>query len=539
MLARIVENWLTNAGELGYQAAFSQLLMSEGYRVLHAAVHHPYEHGKDLVAISPDGELHAFQLKGGDIGLSELDKLQGQLFTLAGTAVTYPGVEPPRPPDRAFLITNGRLTAPARDRLRSFNDANRQRGFPPIETVECDQLVGRFVDAHGSFLPRNLRDLNQLLALVLSTGEGPFPVRDFAEMIWGVIRPPDNPRSATEATRALASAGIFTSYATGAWQRSGNHVGIAEGWLVLALSVLRCAEAEDLEERAWLGSFEIARVSAQTALAALVEEAAAAEDLVIPDLVDGLVYPARATLVCGYVAAFFLAEREVHEAVELVEPVRRVLLRELEYLQMPGEAGAPFLLMVATALEVLGEERQALTLVLSWARDLTLANLPESERGAPDPYHSFEEVLRYQLGMDTGLEEESFAGGAYTLHVALDWLSRRGARVFVERLWPDVTKLHFAETQTSTPANLLSHEDPDARLETWAPAAPASWATLVKTASMVDEGALPNRLWQHLNVLPYLALLYPYRLTRNIAMALDYTTTQRCSVRLLENEPAS
>jgi hypothetical protein len=57
----------------------------------------------------------------------------------------------------------------------------------------------------------------------------------------------------------------------------------------------------------------------------------------------------------------------------------------------------------------------------------------------------------------------------------------------------------------------------------------------VQTAEIVDEGAIPMRLWQQLSVLPYLPLLYPYRLTREVAMALDYMTTGRCSVRFLED----
>jgi hypothetical protein len=270
-----------------------------------------------------------------------------------------------------------------------------------------------------------------------------------------------------------------------------------------------------------------------------VEEAATAEDLIIPDIVDGLVYPARATMVCGYVAAYYLSEHYERDVPELVEPVKRLLLRELEYIQMPGEAGAPFLLMIATALEVLGEAKSAVELVLQWARALTITNAPNSEGGAPDPYHSFEEVLRSQLGSEADLEDEQFVGEAYTLHIAVDWFARRGARVLLERLWPSVTMIHFAETRASTPANLLSHNDPDARLETWVPEAPASWAKLVNTASAVDESALPMRLWQQLAVLPYLPLLYPYRLTRDVAKALDYMATARCSVRLLEDDVGS
>jgi hypothetical protein len=34
-----------------------------------------------------------------------------------------------------------------------------------------------------------------------------------------------------------------------------------------------------------------------------------AKDLVIPDLMDGLVYPSRALLVCGFLSAYVLSER--------------------------------------------------------------------------------------------------------------------------------------------------------------------------------------------------------------------------------------
>lgn len=534
MLARIVDNWLISAGELGYQTAFAQLLVSEGYRVLHAPVHHPFEHGKDVVGISPEGRLHAFQLKGGDIGLGDLEKIQGQLFALAGTAVSYPGVDPPRPPERAFLVTNGELTAPARDRLRAFNEANRQRGFPAIEAVERDQLVGRLVAAHGSYLPTELQDLNELLRLVLADGRSPFPVKVFAEMLDKVIQGSDPEQRGLVVRRALASGTILTSYATGPWQHAENHLGVAEGWLVLAFAILRTAELRDLSEEDWLGSFELARDSARRAVANLVTEATAAKDLVIPDIVEGLVYPARATLVCGYAGAFFISEREFGDAAGLRDSCKGLLMREREYLQAPGEVGVPLLLMIATALEVLEEPVEAAKIVVSWAQGLIIANNPESKNGAPDPYHSLSDVLLYTMGAESVLDEEQFSGEAYTIHVAVEWLARRGYRGILERLWPAITRLHFVEFSPSSPANLLSSDDPDGEHRAWAPATPASWARLRQESSVVQESDLPARLWQHLYMLPYLPLLYPYRLTANVARALDYMVTGRCEVALTE-----
>jgi hypothetical protein len=63
VIERLIENWLVNAGERGFETAFAQILASEEHTILQGPVHHPFEHGKDILTISPNGELHAYQLK--------------------------------------------------------------------------------------------------------------------------------------------------------------------------------------------------------------------------------------------------------------------------------------------------------------------------------------------------------------------------------------------------------------------------------------------------------------------------------------------
>lgn len=74
MRERIVEDWLTRINERGYQAAFGQILAAAGDKVLRIS-HGPYEHGKDVLTLTPAGEVHAYQLKDGDIGLKEWEGL--------------------------------------------------------------------------------------------------------------------------------------------------------------------------------------------------------------------------------------------------------------------------------------------------------------------------------------------------------------------------------------------------------------------------------------------------------------------------------
>jgi hypothetical protein len=531
VLERIVEDWLTSSNERAYQSPFAQLLASEGYRVLHGPTHHPFEHGKDLVAIHPNGELHAYQLKGGDMALAELEQIQGQLFALAATAVDYPGIDPPRRPDKAFLVTNGRLTPPARDRLRSLNEANRVVGpLPPVEVIEREHLLARFLAGHGKYLPTELANLNELLGFVLSDGLEFFPANKLSRLLSDLLAMTGDKPSAAELRRAVASATLFTAYAIGPWQRTHNHLGVAEGWITLASAILRHVERVNSIELDWMTSFSLTRDAARQALGELLEEACHSEDLVVPDVIDGFVYPARATLVCGYCAAYFISEREFDKQHLVAAKVKSLLLRELEFIKFLGEAAAPHLFMIAIALELLGEPLAAVRLITNWALALSEANRAGNPHSFAAPYHSISDILLdlYAQKSETGTED--FAGVAFSLHIAMEWLTRRDFRGIVEDLWPAVTRIEFAEFIPSEAANILTHFDQDGEHRIWAPETPASWIKLRQEACSISETALPLVLWRNADLLPFVPLIFPYRFTSSVAKALDYITQNLCTV---------
>jgi hypothetical protein len=532
VLERIVDNWLISAGERGYETAFAQLLASEQHRVLHAPVHHPYEHGKDILTRAPDGSLHAYQLKGGNIGLADFEDIQAQLFALAGTAVAYPGVESPRRPDRAFLVTNGRLTAPARDRLNALNQGGRGYGFPVIEAIERDQLVSRFVAAHGKYMPANAANLNELLQIMLNDGIGTFPNSAHATLLTSIAAQVGSDANPIEVQRALASCVILTAYALGPWESASNHFAVAEAWMTAAIFTIGTAERHDLSEEHWHLSYTLCRDSARNALQRLLKEVAARDDLMIPDLTEGLVYGTRAAQVCGMCSAFYLSERCSEDSLEVNEDeLRRVLLRERPHMRATGEAGIPALLLVACALEMLGHPGESGAIVFGWASELIVANQPGSGRAIADPYHAIEDVLLMNFGEEFSASEETFAGETYTVHIALEWLARRGVRELVQDLYPNATRLHYNEYAPSSPSQLLSHHDEDGELRTWALPQPGSWASLSRASALLAESAIPARLWRDTYCLAFLPLLYPQRLTSDVAKALDYIVSQYVEIQ--------
>lgn len=522
MLERVIEDWLISVGERGFETAFSQLLIAENYRVLHHPAHHPYEHGKDIAAWSQDGKLCGFQLKGGNLDLAGLEVIQSQLFALAVTALAYPGVSPPRRPDRVFLVTTGRLTPPARSRLEAINDGNRSDGLPVIECVEREQLLARLLAAHGRFLVETPAGIKRLLELYVADGAEPLPVQLFAKFCGDVLQPGVQ-RTVLEHRRALARCALTASVASAAWRSAENHLAVTQAWLIVAGWVLHAASSASIPLDDWEPIYDTAMQLARESISSLVAEAAQGDDLVVPDLVDGVVYPVRAVLVCGYSAAAAIAGLLDEEGQRRASAVMR---RELPLAKLSGEAGVPHLLLCAVLLERSGAAKEAAALVCQLAKGLAGTNQKDSEDAIPGPYHSLESHLERMIGAAPEIDER-FDGYSYTLHILIEWLARRDARGALNALWPIMSRISCCEFNVSSSAALLLPEDDQGDLRMWQLPTPASWKALRQNAGEFRKDTLPIPLWQKAEFLPFWILLFPYRLTSAVAKALDFAIFSR------------
>lgn len=523
MIERLIENWLVNTGERGYEIPFAQLLAAEGHRVIQGPVHHPFEHGKDIITFSPEGQLHAYQLKGPDLSnLEEFEKIQGQLIALAGTAISHPAVSPPKRPDHVFLVTNAILTPPVRDRIERFNSGNLPSGWPVIEPIEREQLLMRFTAAHGKYLPQSLPEIRKLLELYYSDPRSAFPVRSFIAYLGDILPFPPAEPSIPECRRAVASAALLTTYAVSSWTRSENHLSVAQAWLAACITLLRFAAVLQLDGSIWAGTYDIALEAARVSLAALSKEASEAEDLVVPDTVDGLVYGSRSLLVCGFLAAYLLSERTLDTFdPSITESIRAVLSREFGYVKIAGESDVPLFLLLANALEQLGDVKMAEAAMLSLVLTISKLNQRHSAGALADPYHDTEQVLLHAYGADSDLDGEQFDGRSYTLNVGIEWLARRLLRQHLASIWPDITRVQLYEFRPSIPEQYLAVEDGEGELKVWFAGQPQSWSALLDVSNASDVDTLPKSLLAHREMLPYLPLLLPHRLTGPISRAID------------------
>ena len=523
MIERLIENWLTNARERDYEVPFAQLLASEGHRIIQGPVHHPFEHGKDIISFAANGELHAYQLKGPDlVRLADFERIQGQLLALSGAAITHPAVNPARRADRVFLVTNSTLTPPVRDRIERFNTSNVPSGWPPIEPIEREQLLAKFVAAHGKYLPQSLPDIRTLLEFYYGDPASLFPAKQFARFISTVLPFPPRNASNSDCRQAIASVTLLTAYSAASWTREENHLCVAQAWLTACITLMRFSAARSLDTQLWMGSYKLALEAARVSLGSLSRETASAEDLVMPDLVEGLIYPSRALLVCGFVGAYLLSERTLGDFDKsATNHVRTILTREVSHVRTVGESDAPAFMMTACALEQLGQIQTAETMMLALVRTLSTLNQRQSPEALADPYHDTEQILLHELGADSDLEGEEFDGRSYMLHTAIEWLARRLLRQHLAMMWSDITRVQFVEFQPSSPDQYLSVEDENGELKMWSAGQPQSWATLLAQSRTLNRSRLPEVLWARREMIPYLPLLFPYRLTATLGHAID------------------
>ena len=488
-------------------------------------MHHPYEHGKDIIALNSDGDLCVYQLKGGQgkLGIPAIGQVEGQLFTAATAAVTHPSLSEPRPPDRVILVTNQIATSAAQDRIRVLSEGYRNRGLGSLQLIERAELGSRFVAVEGRFFPSSPKALNTFLSLFLADGQGELPRHDFLRLLEEILPVCGKRPKAAEAGRAISAAALTTAFALRRWVEQDNHAEIAMGWICYASQVLRLAERIRLGRSRWDKSYRLALEEARRHARHLLDEATAAEDLVIPDFAEPIVYRARAVKVCGLVSAFTVSERIEFGAQHPHHGIAgQLVLRELDCLQILGEVQAPDYFLSVLAVSEAGEHEVAKSLLLSWVASVATVNRRESISPLPNPYHSVEDIMLDSLSpMRTELSDEDFSGSAYTVHIGVRWAARRVSLEILDATWASVSRIQHHNFKPGTPVDYLTPVSRCGEWNSWFYPTPTRWSDLLAEVERHDVSTLPTTLLRCPEFVPFYCLALPHRFNDRVSDLLD------------------
>jgi hypothetical protein len=516
MKERLVEDRLTRINERGYQTAFGQTLLSRGFRVLRIS-HGPYEHGKDVLAISPENEVHCYQLKDDDIDIKQWEHDFGQICALVQSRPSHPAL-PNNYVYRPFIVTNGIFTDPALDRIHQHNKEWERLGYPRLTPVAGKELHRDLVTLASDFWPVEPPDVRKFRSLYLVDGRGDFVPDDFARFIRALLTGEFTPR---DLERRVAAANVFASYLLGEYYRQEDHWSVFRGWILAAAHIAWAAERNGRPGTRWNESFELAKDAAIEALSCLASECAT-EKAFMPKGMELDEYTClRNTVAVGAWAALCIiagTESSRKRCIEVIEE-----FTSDGRLWFWGEGAFSGLLVIVWLLEQEKKTELARNLLLGFAIQLAANQQKDSITPLSNPYVNADEVLKKTIEARSSFQQKKRRNPvqSFTVLPLTFLMVRRNMRNELEQLWPHLSHVTLTHFDPDKPWGYLEwHCDEGAETDQMF-AQPQSWKELVEFAAQPAIERLPEALRSDFQFSPMFLLAYPHRINWSIIGNID------------------
>lgn len=527
MIERIVENWLTNVNEKSFQVPFCQMLIGEGYHVVHLSRHGSFEEGKDILAIAPDGTPCAYQLKGVDgrkITQKEWAKHHDQVNRLIETPIKHPSIDESLK-RRVFFVANGELDEEVRVEITNQNPDRKRRLLPELETILLGELITRFSAIFTDLWPGKLASEKELLELYLADGRGYLDKLKYGKFVESLIHSVEDPTKA-QGQRLLASTALFAAYALFPFMKTDNHIAIIEGWMIFLSYAIAFVEKYDFEERYWKDTVGIVEESIEIALGNLWEEVSSLEFLVAGNpIADPPFYAGRTTWIISYVSVFVLWLKEQGSNMIDTDALFNYIYSHLNSLYLWGETAVPQYLAMLWALWLLDYKELSDQLLHTTFK--VVLDHSTSKLGFPDPYFGLGKIVLAKMGLSEDLKDISFAGRSYSLDSLIQLIANRGYRGVLAENWKKITSIQMSEFEPDSSWQYCKWHCEDGILHETLPKAPQSWKELVELSQEINLEKVPAYFVSKPNLLLLFLLVYPHRIRPDVVKFLDIHFTSK------------
>lgn len=520
MNERLVENWLTKVNEKSFQTPFCQMLIGEGYKVVHLSRHGSFEEGKDILAIAPDGTPCAFQLKGvdgGKIAQKEWAKYNDQIIRLVEIPIKHPSIDESKE-RRVYFVANGELEEEVRVEIANRNTDWQRRHCPELITILKGELLTRFTSIHDDLWPLQLQSEKELLELYLADGQGYLDKAKYSHFLEGLVLKNGNPTK-IEGQRILASVALFASYALSPFTQVQNHIAIIEGWTIFIACAIAFIEKYQIDKRFWRNTIQIAEDTIKFSLNNLFEEVKTLKYYDAGNtLVDAPFYRGRLTWISGYISALLIMRWQSKEEIDPDGWFSNFILSIQKLLLLWGEAAIPQFLSIFWALNLLEFPHLADRLLYAMYKGiLDKANA----EGIPDPYHFLGEIVLSISGLSDKAFKEDFSGRSYSLDSIIQLLTRREFRGVLAENWKKTTYVHLVEFEPDEKWDYCTWYCEKGVFHESMPKTPQSWAELFKKSYSLNLEKIPKYYVDNPTMLLIYIIAYPHRLCPEVIKFLD------------------
>lgn len=529
MIERLIENWLTSTNERGYMPAFCQLLVSQGYQLLYISPHGPDEAGKDIVAKNPKGKLECFQLKNGNISLPEFRKIEGEIEELLKHPIIHPSVSTEERYN-SFLVVNGRVNDPVRTRIKQRNDANwNESRTTKLDYFQREQLTQRFVEFYGSFFPHEAKSFRDFLGFYISQGDDFLDKTRLCAFLESHFESASKTLSRTQISHLVSSALILVNYAISPWINSNNYVAQIEAWTCLLAYIYMQVEKHKLPNKYWKQSEAILNTFIEANFQGLLSEVEARSHLIEGDWPsDGIVYPARTTIVLGYLCAYALYRRLQKNPLERAVEARIIEINKKyeEKLKFWGEVFSPHLFSYFWFNLLHGRQTEAVGRFASMLHGLVNPKKAPQPHGFPNPYFGYEDSVRIVNQLMIEGPKQHFGGQSYSMWAMVETLARRGYREILTDLWPKISKIQYLELVPTNLPEYFAWKVKKGKLIEKFSNQTQSWKALVEGSTSKNYDRIPPTLTGSPSFALVFMLAFPQRLTPSLIRLIDTTLGQ-------------
>jgi hypothetical protein len=524
---KLIEIWLDSAGERQYQFGFRNALLWAGFTILHDTSHTALELGKDIVAISPDGELFAYQLKGNPgsrLTISQWHNLIAQVNTLVYQPVSHPSLKPGTP-HTPVLVTNGEIHEDVYAAIAGFNVAIVGPNARPLQTIARGQMLRQIIDAADTLWPVDISTQRNILNIVATRGDDELPMDAFVEILT------EGFKSTKYSDNAIPAMHLVVAILSSNWIKQENYFEVVKMYSILAVSAfchqakwtkLKKTDAKFIDEiifdiRSNLHHFLIEIVQLRQ------------KPLLNQDIFSEFsYYHPRKKMISGLVSAAMLDPGTSIDS-DSYDYLWEFVCKSRHSEFLLSEAIIPFCLSEFWALSNIQGTAEPHRRLYALIRDILACNDSDHEENQlVGPYYSLREVVAWKYKMflgvaDSIIDRDNHRRRSWFSEPLFMMLVRRNYKSACQLLWPLLTKFLHNRTRLSSasdfgPANSINAISEERVLDT---EIQRPWDDLVTEASGSKTPLVPPQLQTR----PWLVLVYclfvPQRMDRDIILWLD------------------
>jgi hypothetical protein len=528
---KLIEIWLDNATEREYQFAFRSALLFSGYNVIHNTSHTSLELGKDVIALAPNGEIQAYQLKGnpgGRLTISQWHLLIPQINALVYQPINHPNIDPQKI-HQPFLVTNGEIHEDVAAAIVSYNQraAASQPPSKPLKTIARGELFKIIVDHAAKLWPADLNLQRQILNILASDGEDVAPQDAYCKLIWSVLGIHDEKNKFK--MERVAAAHLITSIIVQNWQKKNNLFEVVRIYILLYGAVSAYVEKAGLKEKAAAHFFQEIEFNIRETLLNFIDWVRREFDgkpLGDNILIEFSYFHLRKRMLMGlFSVAAMDTELELDD--ETKDFLWQFICKSKTKKFVIGEFIVPWCLAVFWAkLNLQGTNEPVRELAEILSTIVNLNGLKAVNGHIPGPYYGPEEIIKWKYGAFLGvglsaLDEDSQFRRSWFVEGLFYLIVRRNYKHFCKGIWPDLTKFLHVRTRLGSRWTFGLTDVDDSTEEDKQIRVPQSWDDVVRTIEQIPAPDLPaNFLKKPIFLLLY-CLFVPYRCDSEIILWLD------------------